>query len=204
MTTPRDLLIVAMDLASSRPVERGDLSLGLAGAELIDLLGAQAVALDADRLVPGSGSGVDDPLLDEVASSLAGQVPYTSIGDWLWQRGRGLSAVYLAALEADGQLVRERRRRWLFFRASQLALADSPARRLAASRWAAGEPVLDALATAVGIRDRRPGDFPIVADDAVMRVLIALDDALRELALERQRRGRRREDAAIDNVQRGY
>jgi len=31
MTTPRDLLMVAMDLESGRPSEQGDLSLALAG-----------------------------------------------------------------------------------------------------------------------------------------------------------------------------
>ncbi|MET8680213.1 GPP34 family phosphoprotein, partial [Streptomyces sp. NPDC004647] len=53
MTTPRDLLIVATDMASSRPVERGALSLALAGAEAIDLLDAQAIGLDGDHIVPG-------------------------------------------------------------------------------------------------------------------------------------------------------
>jgi len=38
MTTPRHLLMVAMDLESGRSSEQGDLSLALAGAEVIDLL----------------------------------------------------------------------------------------------------------------------------------------------------------------------
>jgi hypothetical protein len=145
-----------------------------------------------------------DHLLDEAASSLARQAPYESVGDWLWRRGRGLSAAYLAALETEGQLTRQRRRRWLLFRTSRMVLVDSPARRVAANRWASDEPVLAALAAAVGIREKRTGDSPSVADDAVATVLAALNDALGELALERQRRARRRDDATADNVRRGY
>src|SRR3954463_9304337 len=98
MTTPRDLLIVALDAAPGRPVEPGDLSLALAGAEVIDLLGARALTLGGDRIVPGHPSATGDRLLDEAASSPARQVPYESVDDWLWRRGRGLSAAYLAAL----------------------------------------------------------------------------------------------------------
>ncbi|MFE2449883.1 GPP34 family phosphoprotein, partial [Streptomyces sp. NPDC059426] len=53
MTTPRDLLIVTLDVAPMRPLERGDLSLALAGAELIDLLDAEARGIEDDRIVPG-------------------------------------------------------------------------------------------------------------------------------------------------------
>lgn len=52
MTTAKDLFIIAMDPAHS--VGQGDLSLALAGAELIDLVGAGAVVVDGDRIVPGS------------------------------------------------------------------------------------------------------------------------------------------------------
>src|SRR3954452_10257163 len=100
MTTPRDLMIVTLDVASSRPVEQGDLSLALAGAELIDLLGAGAVTLDDDRIVPGPETVTDDRLLDEAAAALVRQEPYESAEDWLWRRGNGLSSTYQAALEA--------------------------------------------------------------------------------------------------------
>ncbi|WP_457757775.1 GPP34 family phosphoprotein [Streptomyces mirabilis] len=49
MTTARDLLITAMDVDPDRPVGQGDLSLALAGAEVIDLLAADAVHLDGVR-----------------------------------------------------------------------------------------------------------------------------------------------------------
>ena len=201
MTTPRDLMIVAMDMASSRPVEPGDLSLALAGAELIDLLGAQAIRLDGDHIVPGHRPAIADRLLDEAASSLDRQPPYESVDDWLWRRGRGLSAAYLAALEAEGQLTRQRRHRWMPFRTSQMVLVDSPDRRLAANRMTSDEPILAALAAAIGIRDKRTGDSPSVADDAVATALAAVNDALRELEVERQRRAI--DEAAFNNIWRG-
>jgi len=207
MTTPRDLLIVTMDAEPSRPVERGDLSLALAGAELIDLLGAQEAGLDGERIVPGPAGAPADPLLHQAASALVREAPYESIGDWLWRRGRGLSDAYLSALEADGQLVRQRNRRWKVFRTRELALVDTDARRNAANRGRSDEPVLAALTEAIGIRDQggeEGGEAPKVPDDAVARVLAALDDALAELAAERQRRDRRRDEAAVDNVRRGY
>ncbi|MET7718887.1 GPP34 family phosphoprotein [Streptomyces sp. NPDC005407] len=201
MTTPRDLLIVTMDMASGSPPERGDLSLALAGAEAIDLLGAQAIRLDGGHIVPSNGQAVTDRLLDEAASSLARQAPYESVGDWLWRRGRGLSAAYLVALEAEGQLTPQRRHRWMPFGTSRMVLTDSPARRLAADRWTSDEPILAALAAAVGVGDERTADSPNVADDAVATVLAAVNDALTELAVERQRRAI--DGAAFDNIWRG-
>ncbi|GAB2985606.1 GPP34 family phosphoprotein [Streptomyces pseudoechinosporeus] len=200
MTTPRDLLIIAMDLTASRPLEQGDLSLALAGAELIDLLEAQAITLDGDHIVPSDRRAIADRGLDEAASSLARQSPYESVGDWLWRRGRGLSAAYLAALEAEGQLTRQRRL-WMIFQPAHLVLVDSPARRRAANRWASDEPILTALAAAVGIGDKPTGESPGVADDAVATVLAAVHDAVRSLEAERQRRAI--EEAAFDNVWRG-
>lgn len=204
MTTPRDLLIVTTDMESLRPVERGDLSLALAAAELIDLLGAQVVGLDGDRVVPRSQREVADRLLGEAVVALVRQEPYESVADWLWRRGRDLSTAYLAAFEAEGQLVRQRRHRWSPARSSRMVLVDSPARSLAADRWRADEPVLASLATAVGIRDARTVDSPGVTDEAVARVLHAVDNALAELAVERERRAHKRDQAAVDNVQRGY
>ncbi|GAA3371537.1 GPP34 family phosphoprotein [Streptomyces sannanensis] len=200
MTTARDLLIIAMDVAPSRPVEQGDLSLALAGAEAIDLLGSQAITLDGDRIVPGYRPTLADRLLDEAASSLIREAPHESVDDWLWRRGRGLSSTYLTALEAEGQLTRQGRRGFLT-RTSRVELVDSPDRRRAADRWTSNEPVLAALASAVGIRDARTGEPPSVDDDAVATVLAAVNDAL--LELEAVRRRRAIEEAAFDNIWRG-
>ncbi|MBB4895065.1 hypothetical protein FHS39_004132 [Streptomyces olivoverticillatus] len=200
MNTPRDLLIVTMDMESSRPVEQGDLSLALAAAEVIDLLGSQAVTLDDERIVPGYRPALADHLLNEAAASLVREAPYESVTDWLWRRGRGLSAAYQAALEAEGQLVRQRRQ-GLSFRAGRPTLTDSPARHRAAERWASDEPVLATLAEAVGVGSKRTGDSPDVTDDAVATVLAAVSDALVELGAVRQRKVI--EDAAFDNIWRG-
>ncbi|MFD8985769.1 GPP34 family phosphoprotein [Streptomyces sp. NPDC059564] len=200
MTTPRDLLIVTMDTAPDRPVEQGELSLALAGAELIDLLAAGAVGLDGDRIVPGPRPEPADRLLGEAADALVREAPHESVEDWLWRRGRGLAEAYRAALEADGDLVRERRR-GISFQAGRLAPADTPARRRATDRWSADEPVLALLAEALGVRGKPAEDAPDVADDAVATVLAAVNDAVVELGSVRQRRAI--EDAAFDNIWRG-
>jgi hypothetical protein len=200
MTTARDLLIVALDAAPGRPAEQGDLSLSLAGAELLDLLDARAITLDGDLIVPGDRPVTDDRLLQEAASSLVRQTPYESVEDWLWRRGRGLSSAYLAAFEEEGQFTRQRRR-WLPSWTGEATLVDSPARRQAADRWAAGEPVLATLAATTGIRDMPEEGLPEETDQAVTTVLAAVDDAVTELTAVRQRRDI--EKAAFDNIWRG-
>ncbi|MFJ4920333.1 GPP34 family phosphoprotein [Streptomyces sp. NPDC088725] len=207
MTTPRDLLIVTMDMAPYRSVERSKLSLALAGAELIDLLADGIVRLGAERrIAPVDGEHPSaEPVLAEAAEGLVREPPYEPVDDWLWRRGRGLSSRYLAALEKDGQLVRQQRHhRMPFFRTGRTSLVDSPDRSRAAARWTADEPVLAALATTAGIHDKRTDESPRVTDDAVATVLAALDDACDELSTEAWRRAHRRDDAAVTNVQRGY
>jgi Golgi phosphoprotein 3 GPP34 len=200
MTTPRDLLMVAIDMESGHPLEQGDLSLALAGAELIELLGVQAVRLDGERIVPLHQPATGDRLLDEAASLLVRHEPYESVVDWLWRRGRGLFSSYLAALEAAGQVTRQRLRGSLF-RTSRLVLVDSPAHREAAKRWTADDAVLTALAATVGLHGERTAEAAGIANDAVATVLAAVNDAVMELGLARQRRDI--EDAAFDNIWRG-
>lgn len=106
MTTARDLAIVVLDVAADKPVEQGDLSLVLAGAEVLDLLDAHALALDGDRILPLAQSPTGDRLLDEAAEALVRQEPYESVEDWLWRRGRGLSAAYVDDLERIGLTAR--------------------------------------------------------------------------------------------------
>ncbi|WFB09984.1 GPP34 family phosphoprotein [Streptomyces sp. LX-29] len=205
MTTPRDLMITAMDVAPGRAVGRGELSLALAGAELIDLLAAGAVSLDGDRILPGHRTTIADRLLDQAAASLDREAPYESVDDWLWRRGRDLASAYLSVLEAEGVLTR--RRRWMPLRSGEPVLVESGDRRAAGDRWAWKEPVLVLLATAAGIRDEETGvapgvvETPDVVDDTVAAVLAAVHDAVTELEAERQRRAI--EQAAFDNVWRG-
>nr|UYZ50079.1 family phosphoprotein 3 [Streptomyces mirabilis] len=200
MTTAKDLLIIAIEVDPGGPVGQGDLSLALAGAELIDLLGARTVTLAGDRVVPAGDAVPEDRLLAEAAASLVRQVPYESVDDWLWRRGRDLFSSYTAVLEEEGQLTRQRRRR-MSFAAARMTVADSPARRRALHRWAADEPVVLALAAAVGIQCDQSTDEPVVTDDAVTTVLAAVHGAVMELEAVRQRRSF--ENAAFANVWRG-
>ncbi|MEU5146735.1 GPP34 family phosphoprotein [Streptomyces yangpuensis] len=211
MSTAKDLFIIAVDQEPDRPVGQGDLSLALAGAELIDLLGAEAAALDGDRIVPGAETEPHDPLLVEAAATLARQVPYERVEDWLWRRGRDLAATYQAALEEAGQLTRGRRG-LLPFGNDRLEPADTPVRRRAHGRWEEGEPVLAALGSAVGIGDAGAGagaeaeagtgaedrSEPGLPDEAVTTVLAVVNDAVTELAAVQQRRSI--ENAAFANL----
>ncbi|MGQ4388436.1 GOLPH3/VPS74 family protein [Streptomyces sp. SAS_270] len=201
MTTARDLAIVALDTASAKPVEQGDLSLALAGAEVFDLIEARALVLDDDRIVPSAPSPTGDRLLDEAAAALVRQEPYESIEDWLWRRGRGLSAAYVDDLERIGLTTRARGRR-IPLRTGRTELVDSAARREAEERWTAGEPVLTALAAAAGFHDQPADGAEDLAGGTAATVLAAVGDALQELEAVRQRKVI--EDAAFDNVWRGF
>ncbi|MCX5280704.1 GPP34 family phosphoprotein [Streptomyces sp. NBC_00198] len=200
MTTARDLFVITMDRESDRPVGQGDLSLALAGAEVIDLVGAGALVLEGDLMVPKSGAATDDRLLDEAAAKLSDDAPYERVEDWLWRRGRDLAGAYQSDLEQSGQLVRQRRGR-LSLKGERMELADSPARTRALHRWAADEPVLLALAEVVGIPVEQPEDTPAVVDEGVTTVLVAVHDAVMELEAVRQRRSI--EKAAFANIWRG-
>ncbi|WP_394436586.1 GPP34 family phosphoprotein [Streptomyces sp. SGAir0957] len=197
MTTARDLAIVALGGAADGTVEQGELSLALAGAEVLDLVAARAVALDGEHLVPGDRALTGDGLLDEAASALLREEPYESVEDWLWRRGRGLSAAYTDEFERTGLAVPRRGRRRTL-PTGRTELVDSPARREAEERWAAAEPVLTALAAAAGLRDA-PAAEP--TDEALLTVLVAVGTAVQELQAVRQRRAI--ENAAFDNIWRG-
>lgn len=219
MSTARDLLIVALGVPSGRPVGQGDLSLALAGAELVDLISAEAVSLDDDRIVPGLRPATGDRLLDEASTALVRQTPYESVEDWLWSRGRGLAASYADELQAREPDSGSWHHRWLPRRGQDDTPPDTPERRHAAERWASREPVLAGLAAALGIpegaaergpqdvpaQEQAPQDLPAAEQDArdlpgdaVVTVLAAVNHALTELEAVRQRR--RIEEDAFDNV----
>ncbi|MGW6530389.1 GOLPH3/VPS74 family protein [Streptomyces venezuelae] len=198
MTTAKDLFIIAMDLKHS--VGQGDLSLALAGAELIDLIGAGVVTVDGDRIVPGGQPTLDDRFMGEAAAGLTRQAPYERIEDWMWRRGRDLSAAYQAVMEENDELKPQLSGR-LPVGSQRVELVDTPARRRAADRWKEKEPVLASLASAVGIDDERSDDEPGLDDEAVTTVLAAVHDAVMELEAVRQRRTI--ENAAFANLWRG-
>ncbi|MEV0883342.1 GPP34 family phosphoprotein [Streptomyces microflavus] len=200
MTTAKDLFIVAMEPRPEHTVGQGDLSLALAGAELVDLLGAGAITVDDDRIVPGEPSAPQDRLLGEAAARLTRQPPHEPVEDWLWRRGKDLSAAYRAALEEDGELTRKRSSR-LSFGPERVEPADTPARRAAAARWAEREPVLASLVSAVGVGGGPSDDDPGPDDESVTAVLTAVHDAVMELEAVRQRRTI--ENSAFANLWRG-
>jgi hypothetical protein len=207
MNTARDLAIVALAAPPDHPLEQGDLSLALAGAEVLDLVDARALFVDGDHIVPAAQSVTGDRLLDEAARALVRQEPYESVEDWLWRRGRGLSSAYTADMEREGLTARPRGRR-IPLRTGRTELVDSPARQRAEDRWAAGEPVLAALADAAGIHGGPAGADPEAEavpgeiDETVTTVLAAVGHAVMELEAVRQRHAI--EQAAFDNVWRGY
>lgn len=201
MTTARDLLFASLDVPADRPVEQGDLSLALAGAELADLLAAGAVTLDDDRVLPGTVPAMGDRLLDEAGAALVRQPPHESVEDWLWRRGNGLARSYADELETEGPASRPRYR-LLAPRNGREVAAEAPDRARARERWTAREPVLASLAAALGIPEGAADEPPVPADEALVTVLAAVNGALTELAAVRQRR--RVEDAAFDNVWRGF
>ncbi|MFE2012620.1 GPP34 family phosphoprotein [Streptomyces sp. NPDC059491] len=200
MTTAKDLFIIAMDSGQEPAVGQGDLSLALAGAELIDLLGAGGVTLEGDLVVPGEPSAPDDRLLGDAGARIVREAPYESVEDWLWRRGRGLAATYQTALEADGELTQKAGGR-LSFGARRVEPVDTPARHGAVDRWERQEPVLAALASVVGIGGGPSDDEPGLDDDAATAVVAAVHDAVMELEAVRQRRTI--ENAAFANLWRG-
>lgn len=200
MTTARDLAIVALDVPPDRSVEQGDLSLVLAGAEVLDLVAAGAITLDDDRIVPAAQTATGDRLLDEAAASLVRQEPHERVEDWLWRRGRELASAYVDDLERIGLTTRRRGRRFPL-RSGRTVPVDSPARSGAQERRASGEPVLAALAAAAGVEDKGPEFEEELVGEVVTTVLAAVGDAVMELEAVRQRRAI--ENSAFDNVWRG-
>ncbi|MGA5705378.1 GPP34 family phosphoprotein [Streptomyces cellulosae] len=199
MSTARDLALVAADPQDRTVVEQGDLSLALAGAELLDLLDAEALTLDGTLLVPAGPAPAGDPLLAEAAQWLADGGPGETVDDWLWRRGRDLAGRYRTVLE-EGGLVEPERRSRNPLRRQRTAPADPTAARAAGERRSSGEPVLGALAAAVGLTGQG-GEASDGLDDEQTTVLAAVLQAVTELAGERQRRTI--EAAAFDNIWRG-
>ncbi|MBT2873290.1 MULTISPECIES: GPP34 family phosphoprotein [Streptomyces] len=199
MSTARDLALVAADPQDRTVVEQGDLSLALAGAELIDLLDAEALTLDGTLLVPAGPAPAGDPLLSEAAQWLADGGPGETVDDWLWRRGRDLAGRYRTVLEEEGLVEPERRSRNPL-RRQRAAPPDPTAARAAGERRSSGEPVLGALAAAVGLTGQG-GEASDGLDDEQTTVLAAVLQAVTELAGERQRRTI--EAAAFDNIWRG-
>ncbi|WP_328863230.1 GPP34 family phosphoprotein [Streptomyces sp. NBC_00306] len=187
MTTPKNLLMITIEVAPGHPVHPADLSLSLAGAQLVDLLEAGAIGLDKRHVVPGWQPVPPDRFLWEAATSLELTRPYQLVSDWLSSREDTLAAAYTAALEADGLAIRQRPRKHPF-RRRELVLVDSPARREAVERWSASEPVLATLAGFIGIRREGQQGSPREVRGPVATILSAVQGAHVELEAERTER----------------
>ena len=141
------------------PVEHGDLSLALAGAEVIDLLGARAVRLDGDHSCRATGRRSRSPVGRGRGVPRPGSA--VRVGRRLAVAPRPRPVRGLSGRPGGGRADHPaRRHRWMPSRAGAPVLADSPARRRAAERWTSDEPVLAALASAVGIRDEETARLP--------------------------------------------
>ncbi|MYT69047.1 MULTISPECIES: GPP34 family phosphoprotein [unclassified Streptomyces] len=199
-TTAQDLTLVALDVPHEERPEPGALSLALAGAEAVDLITSGALSLDGDRMVPGPRQPGGDSLLDRAASALVRKEPYETVENWLWRRGPGLAAAYVAELERSGLIARPRPKRHGFWsRPADTGRGDSPARRAAQARAASCEPVLVELLAATRRQDtsswQREDDR---GDDAVVTVLAAVGEAVTQLEAARLRRAI--ENDAFDNI----
>ncbi|MEV7080917.1 GPP34 family phosphoprotein [Streptomyces sp. NPDC093516] len=200
MTTAHDLMLVALGMPG-HSVEEGDLSLALAGAEALDLLEGGALTLDGDRLVPGPPASTGDRLLDAAYAALDKSEPYETVDDWLWRRGSELAATYLDDLWRKG-LITQTHGQGIHLWPGPACLADSPARQAAEERRRSGEPLLSILLSAAGIGEE-PADIPErVVGEAVTTVLAAVGESVTQLEALRLRRDI--ENAAFDNVWRGY
>ncbi|MFE5190328.1 GPP34 family phosphoprotein [Streptomyces sp. NPDC056628] len=200
MTTAQDLSALAAVQGTDLRLEPGDLSLALAGAELVDLVGLQAVLLHADRLLPAASPRTEDAVLLEAASAIVRDSPYETVEEWLWRRGRDLAARYRAALVPTGHGTPSRPYRHPFRRVGTLPVDLSAVDR-AIDRMKGGEPVLVALAAAAGIAevtDETLGDL----DQDEAAVVAAVQQAITQLAAERQRRSV--EGRGFDNIARGF
>ncbi|MFF4887740.1 GPP34 family phosphoprotein [Streptomyces nigra] len=200
MTTALGLSALAASPGIDAPPELGDLSLSLAGAELVDLVDLQAVLLNDGRLLPAASPRIQDDLLLEAASTIIRDAPYETVEQWLWRRGRDLAARYRRALEAtvSGTPAHSSRRS---FRRSRPLPVVPPAVDPALGRMTDGRPVVVALAAAARIveaADETLGELD--PDEAA--VVGAVHQAVTRLAAERQRRSIER--VGFDDIARGF
>lgn len=197
MATALHLAALAAAPGVQPDFEQGDLSLALAGAELIDLADLHAVVLMGDRIMPAAA-----PRREKADRSRFGDRsgrPHQTVESWLWRRGRDLAARYRVALRATLPEPLARACRHPF---RQAAPAAGPQVLCSATdRLIAGDPVLTHLAAAAGIAEPLPADALDGLDEDEIAVLADIHQAITQLAAERQRRSVER--GGFDNLWRG-
>ncbi|MBQ1095382.1 GPP34 family phosphoprotein [Streptomyces sp. b94] len=213
MNTARDLFVITLEVPSSRPIAQGDVSLVLAGAELVDLRDAHVLRLDGDRIVPlDDHADGTNTLTAQASAQLVTEPPYETVEQWLWRRGRGLAGSYaddLAAQtagDARGGLLPRFLRPFATNRSQEPSVR--PRHEATDPHQGLDDSVLAAFAGTLGIGEAappppteptEPTDTTTVdqADDIGL-ILAVVSDALTELEAERQRR--QIEQDAYDNV----
>ncbi|MFF0305670.1 GPP34 family phosphoprotein [Streptomyces sp. NPDC004562] len=186
MTTAQGLAVLAATEGTGPRLEPGDLSLALAGAELVDLVGLRAVLLHAGRVLPAASPRIKDAVLFEAASGIVREPPYETVEQWLWRRGRDLAARYWRALQAataDGAPAGSSRHP--FRRPRPLTAAPAGGRGI--DRRRDGPPVLAALAAAARIAEATDETLAELDPDEAA-VVGAVHQAITQLAAERHRR----------------
>ncbi|MEJ1201638.1 MULTISPECIES: GPP34 family phosphoprotein [unclassified Streptomyces] len=216
MNTARDLFVITLEVPSSRPIAQGDVSLVLAGAELVDLRDAHVLRLDGDRIVPlDDHPDGTDALTAQASAQLVTEPPYETVEQWLWRRGRGLAGSYaddLAARtagDARGGLLPRFLRHFAPNRSQEPSVR--PLHEATDPHQGLDDSVLAAFAGTLGIGEAapppptEPTEPPEPTDtttadqaDDVGLILAVVSDALMELEAERQRR--QIEQDAYDNV----
>ncbi|MEU4011428.1 GPP34 family phosphoprotein [Streptomyces pseudogriseolus] len=200
MATALHLAALAAVRGAAPDFEQGDLSLALAGAELIDLADLHAVVLMRDRIMPAAAPRTENSMLIEAAAEIVRDAPHETVERWLWRRGRDLAARYRVALRATvpEPLARAHRQRL-----RQAAPAVGPHVLCSATdRLMVGDPVLTHLAAAAGIAEPPPADALDGLDEDEIAVLADVHQAITQLAAERQRRWVDR--GGFDNLWRGF
>ncbi|ANJ11993.1 MULTISPECIES: GPP34 family phosphoprotein [Streptomyces] len=195
MATAHDLSALATSPDAEAGLEEGDLSLALAGAELLDLVDVQAALLVGDRILPVVSPRHVDTMLAEAASAIVQNSPYETVEGWLWRRGRDLAARYRSAREVTASGEAARTYRHPFRRAHPVV--DPTALSHATERITSGDPILVGLAAAVGLAEPPAREAEGLSDDEAT-ILTAVHEAVTELAAERRRRSV--EQAAYDNI----
>ncbi len=196
MATAHDLSALAASPGAAPGLEEGDLSLALAGAELLDLVDVQAVVLVGDRILPMVSPRHADPMLAEAAFEIVQHSPYETVERWLWRRGRHLAARYRAAVEVTAPEGSAWSYRHPFRRVRPMAGSPFALRR-GIDRLESGDPLLIGLAAAAGLTEASATRADGLAQDEA-DILAGVHGAITQLAVERQRRSV--EQGAYDNI----
>lgn len=184
-----DLWLCMHDDATGRPrLRQRPAGLGLAGAQLAELMLAGAVALDSDRVVVTGRSRAGDVLADGVLDRLEEESGQHSIEVWLAFLAATAVKEVAYRLERAGYLVRQPSRLWrragwvpVDMNAAFAPLARLQTRLGAAEDMGVPEVVLAGLASASGLGTYLFGDYGPRPREHLQQLVSGLDPPLRAL-----------------------